>query len=191
MTKKINLSRYKELFRLDPINKYSFSDEIFLEFLDYQASIECQICYNRKEKYFSLINKYLSGILTPYEFRSKFLKMERQDSERASTICEDFEALEIFTLADDLENFSDLKNQISTLCFEYGEIFDDGSGERMTEIEFYSLVNSRYFQLQRFFPVLSSNNLPYEKLISRSFKMLTSIIGSEIVLVLFYISMGN
>ena len=113
--------------------------------------------------------------------------MERQDSERAFTISNDLEALEVFTLADDLEIFSKLIEKISTLCSEYYEIIDDGSGKRMTETEFYSLVNKHYFQLAAFFPCVSSKNLPYEELIFRSFKMLASIIGLEIVVVLFYL----
>ncbi len=185
MVKKFNLTRYKELLKLDPIS-LSDADDIFLEFLGYEASIGSQICYNRKEEYFSLINKYLIGILTPYQFRSKFLKMESEHWEKVPAISENFEALEIFTLADDLENFSHLKIQIWTLCYEFAEILDDGRGKRMTEIEFYSLVNRNYFQLQRFFPLLSTSNLPYQKLVDRSFKILKWILGSEIVLVLFY-----
>ena len=61
----------------------------------------------------------------------------------------------------------------------------------MTESEFYASVNTCYFQLQKLFPVLSNYNLPDEKLISRSFKMLTSIIVSEIILVFLYLFMRN
>lgn len=190
MTKKMNVSRYKELLRLDPMKNCSFSDDIFLEFVSYTASIEGQICYNRKNEYFSLIDKYLSGTLTTYDFKVSFLNMEREDSEKASIISEDFEALELLTLADDLAKFSDLIDEISTICFEYDEIFVD-DGEPMTDIEFYSLIKSRYYQLQRLFPVLSSNNLPYEKLISRSFKILMSIIGLEILLISLNISKIN
>lgn len=84
--------------------------------------------------------------------------------------------------ADDLEEFSDLTEEISTLCLEYNEIWD-GTMERMSESEFYSLVNDYYLQLQKAFPVLSCNNLAYEELISRSFKILAGIIGLGIPLI--------
>ena len=90
--------------------------------------------------------------------------METQDGKTAYTIKRDFQKLEAFTLADDLEDFSDLTVQISTLCLEYDEIWD-GTMERMSESEFYSLVNKHYFQLAKLFPAVSNKNLPYEKLI--------------------------
>jgi hypothetical protein len=77
--------------------------------------------------------------------------MEKEDSEKGTRIREDFQELEVFTLAKDLEIFSDLMNQISTLCFEYYEL-GDGSLKRMSESEFYSLVNKHYLQLQKTFP---------------------------------------
>jgi len=84
--------------------------------------------------------------------------MESEDSKKATILLEDFQELEVFTLAEDLEKFSDLRNQISTLCFEYDEVWD-GSMERMSESEFYYLVNNRYLQLQKAFPFENFNNL--------------------------------
>ena len=65
--------------------------------------------------------------------------MGNQDGKIAYIIKQDFQKLEVFTLANDFE-------EISTLCLEYGEIWD-GTMERMSESEFYSLVNKHYFQL--------------------------------------------
>jgi len=158
MEKHFNLSLYKELLKLEESGKISFLDENSLELLSYKASVKQQICYNRKKDYFLLIHQYLSRVIPPYEFRSKFLEMEREDSKKAAIILEDFQELEVFTLAEDLEKFSDLRNQISTLCFEYDEVWD-GSMERMSESEFYYLVNNRYLQLQKAFPFENFNNL--------------------------------
>lgn len=119
MGKHFNLSRYKELLKLEESGKISFLD---LELLSNGANIQSQMSYNRKENYFSLIEKYLGRAITPYEFRSKFLEMEKQDSEEAFIIKQDFRKLEVLTLADDLEKFSDLISEISTLCFEYDEL---------------------------------------------------------------------
>ena len=187
MANQFNLLRYKELLELEKNNKITFLD---LELLTYKASIESQICYNRKENYFSLIEKYLKGKLAGHDFRSKFLKMETQDRKTAYTIKQDFQKLEAFTLADDLEDFSNLTIQISTLCLEYDEIWD-GTMERMSESEFYSLVNKHYFKLAKLFSAVSTNNLPYEKLIYRSFKNLAGIPGLGILLIFYNISNIN
>jgi hypothetical protein len=72
--------------------------------------------------------------------------MKREDSKKTTII-----------LAEDLEKFSDLINQISTICFEYDEIWD-GAMQRMSESEFYDLVNNRYLQLQKAFPFENFNN---------------------------------
>ena len=70
MEKHFNLSRYKELLKLQENGEISFLD---LELLSYKASVAKQMCYNRKKDYFLLIHEYLSRIIPPYEFRSKFL----------------------------------------------------------------------------------------------------------------------
>ena len=187
MAKQFNLARYKELLELEKSNKITFLD---LELLTYRATIESQISYNRKENYFFLIEKYLRGEIAGHEFRSKFLEMEKQDGKTTYIIQQDFQKLEVFTLADDLEEFSDLTEEISTLCLEYDEIWD-GTMIQMSESEFYSLVNKHYFQLAELFPVVSTNNLPYENLISRSFKNLVVIIVLGILLIFCNISNIN
>jgi hypothetical protein len=73
--------------------------------------------------------------------------MKKDDSAKATIILENFQELEVFTLAKDLEKFSDLISQISTLCLEFDEVWD-GTMEPMSESEFYSLVNNHYLQFQ-------------------------------------------
>ena len=119
MKKYFNLSRYKELLKLKQKGEISFLD---LELLSLQASVQQQMCYNRKKDYFILIDKYLSQIISSSEFRSKFLQMEKEDSEKSTLILEDFQELEVFTLAKDREKFSNLIFKISTLCFEYNKL---------------------------------------------------------------------
>ena len=136
MEKHLKLSRSKELLQLEENGEISF---LYPELLNYRADIEEQISYNRKKDYFILIYEYLNRIISPYEFRFKFLQMEKEDSRKSTLILEDFQELEVFTLAKDLEKFSDLIDQISTLCFEYGEVWD-GTMEPMSESEFYCFV---------------------------------------------------
>ena len=194
MEKHLNLSRYKELLKLEESGKMEVFNENFLELLTYTASVVEQIKYNRKNDYFLLIHQYLSRVIPPYEFRVQFLQMEKEDSNKGAILLEDFQELEIFTLAEDLEKFADLINQISTLCFEYAEIWD-GTMERMSKDEFYYLVNNLYLQLQKAFPFniweIFSNNPAYKDLVSRSFKFLIFTIGLEILLILFTIRTIN
>lgn len=143
MEKYFNLSRYKELLKLEANGYITFLD---LELLSFKVSVAQQICYNRKKDYFLLIDEYLSRVISPYEFRSKFLQMKKEDSKESTIILEDFKKLEVFTLAKNLEKFSDLISEISTLCFEYDEVWD-GTMELMSESEFYSLINHYYLQL--------------------------------------------
>ena len=180
MEKHFNLSRYKELLKLEESGKISFLDENYLELLSYKASVAEQISWNRKNDYFLLIHHYLSRVIPPYQFRVQFLQMEKEDSNKGAIILEDFQELEVFTLAEDLEKFSDLINQISTLCFEYDEVWD-GTMERMSEDEFYYLVNNRYLQLQKAFPFENFNNQAYKHLVSGSFKFLMFTIVLEIL----------
>jgi len=147
MEKSFNLSRYKELLKLEANGAITFLD---LELLSFKASVAQQMCYNRKKDYFLLIDEYLSRVIPPYEFRSKFLQMKKEDSKKSTIILEDFKKLEVFTLANNLEKFSDLISEISTLCFEYNEVWDR-TMEPMSESDFYSLVNNYYLQLQEAF----------------------------------------
>lgn len=148
MEKSFNLSRYKELLKLEANGDITFLD---LELLSFKASVAQQMCYNRKKDYFLLIDEYLNRVIPPYEFRSKFLQIKKEDSKKSIIILEDFKKLEGFTLAKNLEKFSDLISEISTLCFEYDEVWD-GTMEPMSESEFYSLINNYYLQLQEAFP---------------------------------------
>lgn len=122
------------------------------ELLSYRGSVENQVSYNRKKDYFILIHEYLSGIISLDEFQDKFLEMENEDARESAIILKDFQKLEVFTFAKDLEKFSDPKDRIGILCSEYYEIWN-GTIERMAETKFYSLVNNYYLQLQEAFPL--------------------------------------
>ena len=147
MEKKFNLLRYKELLRLEKEGKTLPFEKDFVELLSYRATVTDQVCYNRKKDYFLLIQEYLSRSIMLDAFRSTFLQMEDEDSKKAAEIKQDFQKLEALTLAEDLDQFSCLIGKISTLCFEYDEMWD-GTMERMSEQEFYDLVRNLYLQIQ-------------------------------------------
>jgi hypothetical protein len=151
MKKHFNLSGYKELLKFEGSEKNSLFNENNLGLLSYRASVTRQINYDRKKYYFLLIHKYLTRLILPSEFRVQFLQMEKEDAKKAAIILKDFQQLEVFSLAEDLDEFSDLMGKISNLCFEYDELWD-GTIDRMSENEFYYLVNNLYLQLQKVFP---------------------------------------
>lgn len=78
MAKQFDFRRYQELIKLDEMKKggLDFWSKDFRELLQFQGSIQSQISYNRKDQYFSLVQKYLNGMLTVYEFQSNFLELE-------------------------------------------------------------------------------------------------------------------
>lgn len=138
-----NLAQYKELLDVEKNDKFdSFVDPNFVELLSLEVSIQSQISYNRREDYFSLIEKYLVGKIEIYEFESKFTKMENEYIEIANKIPQDFEELEVFKLADCIEEFSDLILDISELWFGYYE------PEGQLENQFSNAVKNCYAQLQ-------------------------------------------
>jgi hypothetical protein len=146
MKKKFNFTGYKELVDMKNCEEIVFLDANYFKLLRYQTSVGKQLIYNRKEDYYSIINKYLNKTLTLLEFRTQFLDMEKEDIEKGYVILENIQELEVFYLVEDLEKFSRLIGEIIDLCEDYYII------ETMPETEFYFLVKKYYHQLQDAFP---------------------------------------
>ena len=146
MKKKFNFTGYKELIDMKNCEEIVFLDANYFKLLRYQTSVGKQLIYNRKEDYYSIINKYLNKTLTLIEFRTQFLDMEKEDIEKGYVIIENIQELEVFYLVEDLEKFSRLIGEIIDLCEDYYII------EPMPETEFYFLVKKYYHQLQDAFP---------------------------------------
>mgnify|MGYP001799378831 CR=1 FL=1 len=83
MKKYFNVSRYKNLLKLQEDGEISFLN---MELLSLKASVAQQTHYNRREDYFILIGKYLQRIITPNEFKARFLQMAREDSSESGKI---------------------------------------------------------------------------------------------------------
>jgi hypothetical protein len=141
MKKKFNLTGYKELVDMKNCGEIVFLDANYFKLLRYQTSLGKQLIYNRKEDYYSIINKYLNQTLTLLEFRTQFLDMEKEDIEKGYVILENIQELEVFYLVEDLEKFYRLIGEIIDLCKDYYII------ETMPETEFYFLVKKYYHQL--------------------------------------------
>ena len=182
-----NLTRYKELLELEKKGEISY---LHSDLVSYEASISKQIAYNRKQDYLILIHEYLNQVITPDDFRSKFLQMGDDDTAEADLILKNFQELEVFTFGKDLEKFSGLNVAISILCLEFDEIWD-GTIEPMSESEFYSLVNNCYVKFQEAIPIENFNTQAYEHLINQSFNGLIISIGLTILFILFNIYIIN
>ena len=135
MKKKFDFTGYKELVDMQNCGKIEFTDANYFKLIRYQNSLGKQLIYNRKEDYYSIINKYLNKTLTLVEFRTQFLDMEEEDMEKGYSILGNIQELEVFYLVEDLEKFSRLIGEISDLCEDYYVI------EPMPETEFYVVVN--------------------------------------------------
>ena len=147
MKKKFNFTGYKELLDMENRGEIRFLDTNYFKLLRYQTSVGEQLVYNRKEDYYSIINKYLNKTLIISEFRAQFLAMQKEDMKKGYNILENTQELEVFYLVEDLEKFSRLIGEIIDLCEDYYVI------EPMPETEFYSLVNKYSHHLQETFPL--------------------------------------
>lgn len=146
MGKKFNFISYKKMVDMENRGEITFLDTNYFKLLRYQTSVGEQLVYNRKEDYYSIINKYLNKTLTISEFRAQFLAMQKEDMKKGYNILGNTQELEVFYLVEDLEKFSRLIGKIIDLCEDYYVI------EPMSETEFYSLVNKYSHQLQETFP---------------------------------------
>lgn len=146
MKKKFNFIGYKKLLDMENRGEIVFFDTNYFKLLRYQTSVGKQLIYDRKEDYYSIINKYLNKTLTIIEFRTQFLAMKKEDMEKGYVILGNTQELEVFDLAEDLEKFSRLIGKIFNLCEDYYII------EPMPETKFYFLVNKYSHQLQETFP---------------------------------------
>ena len=179
MANYFNLSRYKELLNLKLNNKISFLDEDFMELLTYKSNVAEQISYDRKEAYFLLISKFLDRSITISDFNSQIKELQEQDNRKSKIVLKNFEELQAFPLASDLNIFSNSIHYISEGCFDYYESFVDL--KPITKDELYDLVNKYYSQLQAAFPtaqeIAESTKRNYDELVSRSFKVLAISLG--------------
>lgn len=153
MTKKFNFTRCIELHKKEIAlsnEKKSLFDENrleFLELLSYEASIQRQITYSRKNDYSLLIKKYLNRLISGFEFQREFLRIANDDGEKAKQILEDYQKLSSFSFVENCEEFHNLFNELWDLCLDLGDL---GYTEKMSKDKFYEVVNNLYLQIQKY-----------------------------------------
>ena len=102
MKKKFDIPAYEELVDMENRGEIVFFDANYFKLLRYRTSVGKQLSYNRKEDYYSIIEKYLNKNLTLLEFRTQFLNMERADMEKGYIILGNRQELKVFYLTEDL-----------------------------------------------------------------------------------------
>lgn len=108
--------------------------------------MEGQISYNRKDEYLSLIKEYLDERMDSVIFRSKFVKMEKEDGKAQQSFKKDLKQLSTFSIDSKSNEFSSLIEKIFYECmlaFEY-------EPEEINEDEFRDFIKNIFFQIQNF-----------------------------------------
>lgn len=146
MKKNFNFTSYTKLVEMENRGEIAFLDTNYFKLLRFKTSVQKQLIYDRKQDYYSIINKYLNKTLTIIEFRAQFLAMQKEDMKKGYIILGNIQELKVFYLVEDLEKFSRLIGEIIDLCEDYYVI------DPMSETEFYYLVNKYFHQLQETFP---------------------------------------
>ena len=118
-----NLSHYKQLKELVAkkesliaSDEHLFADSTFLELLALEGSIDSQIFYNHRDKYFALIQKYLNETINPNIFRAQLITMVNEDLKKSQEILKNFEELSTFWIDFELDEFAPLFKNIHETC---------------------------------------------------------------------------
>ena len=150
-----NLSHYTQLKQLvakkeSLITTYKdlFDDPTFLELMAFEASIESQVFYNHKNKYFDLIQKYLNETIHPSIFRAQLIKMVNEDLTKSQEIRNNFEELSTFWIDLESDEFGSLFVNIHETClcaFEF-----EGQEDAMPETTFRDSIQKNFFKIQKY-----------------------------------------
>jgi len=177
---KLNISRYRELLAKTKSStkkgKDYFNDPTVLELLSFKASVETQVFYNHKNKYFALIQTYLGGIINPNVFRGEFITMVNEDLNESQKLLDNLEELSTFWVDLELDDFSSLFGKMHETClyaFEF-EYEDDA----MPEDKFRDSILKIFTQMQ------SYENLRVQNLAMNSESTQSNLNFAEILLTL-------
>lgn len=110
----LNLSRYKYLLEKEEnLNLQNKSE--FLEFLSYSSKLQNSISYRNREKYYSLISRYLDDLITSGFFQWEFLELDKKYAESAKILLNDLKQLPTFSIDLIAIKFGSLVDKISGL----------------------------------------------------------------------------
>lgn len=116
MANLFNFLRYKELLEKEDKSLLFENRAENGEFYGYQCSVQIQIMYDRRNEYLGLIQNYLNQVITDDEFIRQFLKMEKEDGEKAHQLFLELEPLANFYLVNNIQDLKSCIYRISDLC---------------------------------------------------------------------------
>ena len=156
MKRNFDIIRYKELVEKENhLNQQNNSliyqnREEFAELVQYGASIESQIFYQRREEYYFLISEYTKKTKTISKtlFELKFRQMEKKDSEAADIVLKDFKQLSVFSIDLESVEFSSLIQEISAICLLSQEFGSEEEG--ISDQKFHKSVEKTYLKMRKF-----------------------------------------
>lgn len=156
---RFNLSRYQELLiKIDSVEKEFkeknqtkdfFKNPIFLELINLKCSVERQIVYDQKSKYFDLIQKYLDETIHAYEFRAEFQYMIEKDAKKSRKILKNFDDLSNFWINLKSDEFYSLFQIIEETC-QYAFEFYLDEENAMSEDEFYDSIKDTFLKMRKY-----------------------------------------
>lgn len=141
------------------------TSEKALEYLSSGIILECQIHYNRKDEYISLLAKYLNTDKTTRAaeiFRSEFSNLMRKDKKALALLQEEilqtgFQRLDTFSIDPESKDFTSLIEDIVSFCAFltfYEENQDGITG--ITLDQFYEHIEETFFRMQPYSDVGNS-----------------------------------
>lgn len=130
-------------------NDYTLENPIRLKLILYERKVECQICYNRRNKYYTLIFNYIEKKISAPTFQGDFIQLEKDHGQEAKMIVDDIERLGKFPIYLDSE-----KNQ-NQYKFIFDRIFDlcilaadFGPDDGISDEDFHSKITENFSKIQ-------------------------------------------
>lgn len=134
----VNLQKYIEMLK-------NLKNQNQLELFFYFKIIQSQIYYNQKEKYFYLIQEYLTKTIYSNSFRDKFFTIRSQDKKTQEILENHFQLLSTFSIDSESDGFIYVIDEIYNLSF----LVENG---RVSENEFRDLVEKIFLnEMQKYF----------------------------------------
>lgn len=177
----LNLKRYRFLLKkeknLNSNEKSLFFENKseFLEFLSYSIKLKYLISYQNREKYYSLISKYLNGLITAQSFQLEFSELERNYNSASKILLNDIKKFDTFSLDLISIKFGLLINKIAKLV-DFARAFDVEIEKGISNHDFFILIKKIYSRL------LILKNRELRVLINNSYSLLKSVLIVAILL---------
>lgn len=118
----------------------------FIELLSYNTKLQNLFSYQNKEKYCSLISRYINNLITPQFFQWEFLELEKNDSKSAKILLNNLKKSSESSIKIDLAaiKFGSLVEEISELS-EVAQEFGPKNG--INDNDFSKSIKKIYLKM--------------------------------------------